>query len=116
METSNNFGFDGEFIEQGCFLMKTSIRALKIKPKHILPDNVRTLDIDPNVVHKMRWNPTKNCFEGTNVHFPTAPDVMTLDRNESKGISRDDFDQCKRNKNNHMTWRRLRPRHREENE
>jgi hypothetical protein len=116
IESSNNFGIDREFIEQGCFLMKTTILSLKIKPKPILADNVRTLDIDPNVVHKMRWNPTKKCFEGTNVHFPTAADVMTLERNESKGISRDDFDQCKSNEINHMTWRRLRPGHREENE
>jgi hypothetical protein len=115
-ESNNNFFIDDEFIEQGCFLMKTTVRALKIKPKTILADNVRTLDIDPNVVHKMRWNPTKKCFEGSNVHYPTAADIMVLDRNESKGISKDDFDQCRKYEENHMTWRRLRPGHREEND
>eukprot|EP00978_Attheya_sp_CCMP212_P002547 scaffold5157_cov34-Attheya_sp.AAC.3 len=109
-----NFFIDDEFIKQGCFLMKTTVRALKIKPKPILPDNVRTLDIDPNVVHKMRWNPSKERFEGCNLHFPTVTDIMILERNESKGISKDDFDQCRNNDEDHMKWRRLRPGHREE--
>eukprot|EP00978_Attheya_sp_CCMP212_P009793 scaffold23329_cov66-Attheya_sp.AAC.1 len=96
--------------------MKTTVRALKMKPKTILADNICTLDIDPNVVHKMRWNPTKKCFEGSNVHFPTAADVMVLERNESKGISKDDFDQCRKYEENHMDWRRLRPGHREQHD
>jgi hypothetical protein len=111
-ESNQNFHIDDEFIEQGCFLMKTTVRALKIKPKHILPDNIRTLDIDHNVVHKMRWNPTKKCFEGSNVHFPTVADFMVLERKESRGISRDDFDQCKKDP---MCWRRLRPGQRDQN-
>eukprot|EP00978_Attheya_sp_CCMP212_P031335 scaffold118065_cov34-Attheya_sp.AAC.1 len=47
-ESNDNFHIDDEFIEHGCFLMKTTVRALKIKPKTNWANNIRTLDIDPN--------------------------------------------------------------------
>jgi hypothetical protein len=55
----------------------------------------------------MRWNPTKNDFQGLNIHFPGEP--ISINPKWSDGISHHDFNDRKQNKENHMKYRKLRP-------
>eukprot|EP00978_Attheya_sp_CCMP212_P020901 scaffold60465_cov57-Attheya_sp.AAC.2 len=109
--TSQNFDIDKKFIETGCFLMVTKIQHLKIQTYSVLKLNVRTLDIDPTVIHQMRWNPTEDRFEGQNIHFPIH--VIVIDPKRCAGISHNDFQYKKKNKENHMKYRKLCPGNRE---
>jgi hypothetical protein len=103
----DNFCIDDNFIETNCIIMWTTIASLKNRTYKKLGENVRTLDIDPKVVHEMRWNPTKNCFQGLNIHFQGEP--IVIDPKLCDGISRHDFQNRKQMKENHMKYRKLRP-------
>ena len=48
-----NFGIGAMFIEPGCFLMKSTV--IELKNRHYGQPSllIRTLDIDPTVIHKL---------------------------------------------------------------
>ena len=70
------------------------------------------MDIDPSVLHSMRWNPKLNQFEGRNVH---VKQIIVVDKKNCDGISKQEFEDRKKLQN-HMTWCRLQPGNRIENE
>jgi hypothetical protein len=107
LSSTSNFDVDKEFVEEGCFLMYTNIRRLRNQSYKVLQLNARTLDIDPTVIHEMRWNPTENRFEGLNIHYPK--DVIVIDPRQCSGISPKDFQDRRKVKENHMKYRKLRP-------
>ena len=48
-----NFGIGTTFIEPGCCLMKSTVRELKNRHYGQPSPLIRTLDIDPTVIHKL---------------------------------------------------------------
>eukprot|EP00978_Attheya_sp_CCMP212_P013293 scaffold33395_cov58-Attheya_sp.AAC.1 len=105
--STTHFDVDKEFVETGCFLMYTNIQRLRNQSYSVLQLNARTLDIDPTVIHEMRWNPTQNRFEGLNIHYPK--DVVVIDPRQCSGISPKDFQDRRKVKENHMKYRKLHP-------
>eukprot|EP00978_Attheya_sp_CCMP212_P002349 scaffold4849_cov37-Attheya_sp.AAC.1 len=102
LSSTSNFDVDKEFVEKGCFLTYTNIQRLRNQSYSVLQLNARTLDIDPTVIHEMRWNPTENRFEGLNIHYPK--DVIAIDPRNCSGISPKDFQDRRKVKENHMKY------------